>query len=198
MKRALPMLFALDNIIDDYINFEDYVSREHYLHDINDDGKVEMWEQKYYDDHYKWIRGFWNHSKGLGEVRETIPDDGILTFEQYKKQDNLILKRDYPNSDIPDERFEQSFKDSDRDGDGQLTWWEYYSTIAFYHKHWYQWNNLYDSIDQQQKDEVGYGELTRDEVRDYYNFLNVDGGLTAEEIENKVEDFFNLYSHGKG
>ena len=148
MKFALPMLFNLDNIIDDYISYEAYVTREHHLRDINDDGKVEKWEQKYYDWHYKLIRGFWNHSKGLGEVRETIPDDNIMTFEQYNKQDNLILKRDYPNSDIPEDRIVGSFRGSDRDGDGQLTWWEYYSTIAHAHKHWYHWTRLYDSIEQ--------------------------------------------------
>ena len=81
LKLALPMLYTLDNIIGDHLSFENYVTHEFLLRDTDMNGVVEKWEQRRYDWHYKHIRGFWNYSKGAGNVRETIPDDGIMTFE---------------------------------------------------------------------------------------------------------------------
>ena len=64
LKFALPQLYNLDNIIDDYKSFEAYVSHEFKLRDTNYNGKVEQWEHDKYNNHYKLIRGFWNQSKG--------------------------------------------------------------------------------------------------------------------------------------
>ena len=129
LKLALPLLYNLDNIIDDHVSFEAYVSNEFKLRDYNEDGMVEPWEHKKHNWHYRFIRGFWNHSKGKGNVRETIPDDGIMTYEQWMRQDNMMVKRDYPNSDIPEEVLRSRFHYFDRDNNGELSWWEYWSTI---------------------------------------------------------------------
>ena len=147
LKLALPMLYTLDNIIGDNLSFENYVTHEFLLRDLDENGVVEKSEQNRYDWHYKFIRGFWNHSKGAGNVRETIPDDGIMTFEQWNKQDNMMLKRDYPNSDIPEERLRGTFEHQyDVDKNGELSWWEYWSTIQQSHHEWYHWNIVYDQM----------------------------------------------------
>ena len=97
LKLALPLLYGLDNIIDDHVSFEAYVSHEFRLRDIDYNGVVEDWEQRKHDWHYGFIRGFWNHSKGEGNVQETIIDNGILTYDQWMRQDNMMVKRDYKN-----------------------------------------------------------------------------------------------------
>jgi len=54
------------------------------------------------------MRGFWNNSKGAGNVKSTIIDDGIMTYEAWMKKDNMMLTRDYPNG-IPDEAAHNRF-----------------------------------------------------------------------------------------
>jgi len=41
----------------------------------------------------------------------------------------MMLKRDYPNSDIPEERINNSWRWFDKNVDGKLSWYEYWSTI---------------------------------------------------------------------
>ena len=61
---------------------------------------------------------------------ETLVDDGIMTFEQWNKQDNMMLRRDYaPDAVIPDFDLHSRFHYFDRNRDSQLSWWEYWSTI---------------------------------------------------------------------
>lgn len=73
-------MYPLDNIIDDYVSFEAYAGLELALRDTNYNGIVEQWEQNKYDWHYKFIRGFWNNSKGAGNIQETLEDDGVMDF----------------------------------------------------------------------------------------------------------------------
>lgn len=94
-------MYPLHNIIGDRVSYESYARDEFRLRDTNYNGIVEPWEQDKYDWHYRFIRGFWNHSKGLGNLRETIPDNGIMTYDEWNQQDNMMIKRDYQNSDIP-------------------------------------------------------------------------------------------------
>ena len=101
LKAVLPIMYALDNIIGDRVSYEAYADHEFRIRDTNYNGVVEPWEQNKYDGHYKFIRGFWNYSKGAGNVRETIEDDGVMTMAEWNQQDNMMLKRDYRNSDIP-------------------------------------------------------------------------------------------------
>ena len=129
LKHALPVLYKLDNIMNDYVSFEAYVSHEMALRDRDGDGTVSLYEHNRYNGHYKHMRGFWNHSKGAGNVKETIPDDGVMTWEQWNRQDNMMLKRDYKNTDIPEQQLLWRFQYFDRDGNGELSWWEYWSTI---------------------------------------------------------------------
>ena len=186
LKLALPMLYTLDNIIDDHMSFENYVTHEFLIRDTNFNGVVEKWEQEKYDWHYKFIRGFWNYSKGEGNVRETIPDDGVMSFDQWNQQDNMMIKRDYPNTDIPQEAIDRRFNDFDADRNGELTWWEYWSDIQGADLQWYHWNTLYDQISQNDFGTPEYEQLTSDEIRDYYTALDEDGILTVDEIEAQV------------
>jgi len=101
LKAVLPQLLPLDNILDDYVSYEAYVSHEFALRDFDRNGLAEASEQKEHDWHYAFIRGFWNYSKGEGDVRETIIDDGIMTFDTWMEKDNMMLTRDFPNG-IPD------------------------------------------------------------------------------------------------
>ena len=73
LKLSLPHLYNLDNIIHDYVSFEAYVSYEHRLRDVNNDGIVGQWEHNEHNWHHKFMRGFWNYSKGEGDVRERLP-----------------------------------------------------------------------------------------------------------------------------
>ena len=68
LKAVLPLMYVLDNVIGDYLSYEAYVDHEFSIRDTNFNGIVEQWEQDKYDGHYKWIRGFWNYSKGAGNV----------------------------------------------------------------------------------------------------------------------------------
>ena len=96
LKLVLPIIYSLDNIINDYVSFEAYVSYEHKLRDFNNDGRVSQWEHDSYNWHFKQMRGWWNYSKGEGDVRETLIDDnGIMTKEQWMQQDNPLIKREY-------------------------------------------------------------------------------------------------------
>ena len=129
LKAVLPSLLPLDNILDDYVSYEMYVSHEFALRDLNRDGIVEPWEQNHHDWHYEHMRGFWNNSKSdQGYVRETIIDDGIMTYDTWMKKNNMMLTRDFPNG-IPDEAAHHRFVYFDRNRDGELSWWEYWSTI---------------------------------------------------------------------
>ena len=101
LKAVLPIMYVLDNIIGDRVSYEAYADHEFSIRDTNYNGIIEQWEQDKYDGHYKYIRGFWNYSKGAGNVRETIEDDGVMTRAQWNQQDNMMIKRDFPDSDIP-------------------------------------------------------------------------------------------------
>ena len=137
LKLVLPELYNLDNIINNYVSFEAYVSYEYRLRDVDNDGIVREWEHNEYNSHYRYIRGFWNYSKGEGNVGETLAgDDGIMTKEQFMQQDNMLVKRDFPNTDIPIESLEGYFNNLDKNWDGVLTWWEYWSHAQQTHKQW--------------------------------------------------------------
>ena len=147
LKAVLPSMYALDNIIGDYVSYEVYARDEFRIRDTNYNGKVERWEQDKHDSHYKFIRGFWNHSKGAGNVREVLEDNGIMTFDEWNKQDNMMLKRDYPNTDIPQHDLDGRFRYFDRNSDGELTWWEYWSTIQEDDLQYHHFHQLFYAID---------------------------------------------------
>ena len=128
------MILPLGNIIDDHVSYEAYVSHEFALRDKNFDGIVSEYEQRRHDGHYKIIRGFWNNSKGEGNVRRTIPDDGVMDFATWNQQNNMMVKHDGP---IPDWKLLNRFNNIDRNKNGELSWWEYWSTASedriYYH-----------------------------------------------------------------
>ena len=195
LKNALPQLYNLDNIIDDYVSYEAYVSHEFKLRDTDYNGKVELWEQNKYDSHYKFIRGFWNHSKGQGNVRETIPDNGIMTYDQWMRQDNMMVKRDYQNTDIPVEALQSRFNYFDRDSNGELSWWEYWSTIQEDDLQHYHFRQLYYDIEQDAPGSPGYGTLTEDEIRDYFQAQADRGEILASEVELRVALMLEDYGY---
>ena len=188
LKAVLPLMYVLDNVIGDYLSYEAYVDHEFSIRDTNFNGIVEQWEQDKYDGHYKWIRGFWNYSKGAGNVQETLEDDGIMTFEQWNKQDNMMLKRDYPNSDIPEERINNSWRWFDKNVDGKLSWYEYWSTIQRADLQFHHFIALLNEIDQD-----GDSNMSRDEVTAYYQAQ----GLTDAEVQAKVDEMFMKYNDGE-
>ena len=167
LKAVLPMIYSLDNIINDRVSYEIYAMQEFKIRDTNYNGIVEPWEQDKYDWHYKFIRGFWNHSKGAGNVQETIEDDGKMTYEEWNKQDNMMLKRDYPNSDIPQSDLEGRFRYFDRNHDGELSWWEYWSTIQEDDLQFYHFHRLYMAI-AGDPENGGLGHITRENLTAYY------------------------------
>ena len=194
LKAVLPIMYPLHNILEDYISFEAYAAHEFALRDIDYNGIVEQWEQHKYDWHYKKMRGFWNNSKGLGNLKETVEDDGIMTFEQWNQQNNMMLKRDFKNKPIPENALQWRFWYFDRDRSGILSWWEYWSTIQEDHlQHWH-FNQFFNAVD------GGSGEgdnvITRLELTDYYTKENEDGALTPEDIDQMVDDFFKKYLRG--
>ena len=140
------------------------------------------------------MRGFWNNSKGLGNLKETVEDDGIMTFEQWNQQNNMMLKRDFKNKPIPENALQWRFWYFDRDRSGILSWWEYWSTIQEDHlQHWH-FNKFFNAVD------GGSGEgdnvITRQELTDYYTNQNEDGALTPQDIDQMVDDFFKKYLRG--
>ena len=96
LKAVLPLMYSLTNIIDDYPSYETYVSREFDLRDYNRNGLVERWETEWHDWHYKKIRGYWNLSKGAGRVQATVPDNGFMTYDEFNKDDNMLITRFMP------------------------------------------------------------------------------------------------------
>ena len=195
LKAVLPIILPLGNIINDHVSYEAYVSHEFALRDRNQDGIVDREEKDRNDWHYKFIRGFWNHSKGAGNERRTIPDDGVMDFETWNKQDNMMVKRDYPNSDIPDQELVDRFNGFDKNRNNELSWWEYWSTIQQADIGWNRQRELFEQIEgpEQEADRV----ITRDELTAYYNSLNVDGSLVDLEIEAQVEAFLDTYDSDK-
>ena len=196
LKAVLPIMYALDNIIGDRVSYEAYADHEFKIRDTNYNGVVEPWEQNKYDWHYKFIRGFWNYSKGAGNVRETIEDDGVMTMAEWNQQDNMMLKRDYRNSDIPQEALDGRFRYFDRDSNGELSWWEYWSTIQEDDLQFYHFHRFFYSVDKANDGSDGDGDekITRDELTAYYEGQ---GGMTDDEIAAKVEEFFLKYNNGE-
>ena len=191
LKAVLPIMLPLGNIIGDHVSYEAYVSHEFALRDRNDDGIVDRDEQNRNDWHYKFIRGFWNYSKGAGNERMTIPDDGVMDFATWNQQDNMMVKRDYPNGPIPDIELLHRFNGFDRNNNDELSWWEYWSVIQQADIHFHHCRDLFDSIDG--PEEEGDRVISRDDLVAYYNSLNEDGSLTDLEINVQVDEFLDRY-----
>ena len=180
----MPIILPLSNILDDHVSFEAYVSHEFAIRDRDFDGIVSEHEQRRSDGHYKIIRGFWNNSKGAGNVRRTIPDDGVMDFATWNQQNNMMLKREHKNGPIPEGKLRWRFNHFDRNKDGELSWWEYWSTIDEDRVYFHHFKNLFAAIDGGELE--GDGVITRDDLLAYYNELNEDGSLTPLEIDAQV------------
>ena len=70
-----------------------------------------------------------------------------MTKEQWMQQDNKLVKRAYPNTDIPNLALENWFNSLDVNRDGVLTWWEYWTSNQQSHKQWYNFNPWFSEID---------------------------------------------------
>lgn len=105
----------------------------------------------------------------------------------------MMLKRDYPNSDIPQSDLEGRFRYFDRNQNGELSWWEYWSTIQEDDLQFYHFHKLYRQIAGDPEDGSD-GLISREKLTTYYQSL---GNMTDVEIVDAVEDFFLKYNDGE-
>ena len=119
-----------------------------------------------------------------------------MTKEQWMQQDNMLVKRAYPNGEIPTEVLENWFKNLDKNRDGMLTWWEYWTENQQSHKQWFSFNPWFSEIDQDDAP-IGQGVLTEDEVRTYFTEQAAIGNISADQIGSKTEHLMVLYGNGQ-
>ena len=132
--------------------------------------------------------GFWNHLKGRGALEEQIPNDSKMTWDEFNKQDNKLLLREYPQNNIPVEKLQRRFWSIDTDRDGELSWFEFFSQQQEDAVGHHNFLKLWKAINKNE-DNV----ISRDELDAYYR----EPGLSDAEIATKVQEFYDKYNRGE-